>query len=197
MSQEDENSRIITELANEYYERVREYYQLQMNLTGPEEYEFIQDKLNYPETYEEHIENLKNSLKPKEDTIKHIKEFITTYTEFTSHQYIEILEYVINVIETDPDRAKQIGMQSLISVQNQLNEDNDDEDNEGKSIPSSSVNQIPDFIPFQVDNDIFELPSYQDPLLVSLYSVCIMSFNMKQQNSRLVESIELPTTELL
>jgi hypothetical protein len=183
----------IKELSNQYYDRIRQYYQLQMELTGPEEYKFIQDKLNYPETYEEHIENLKNALRPVEETIKHIEEFITEYIEFTNHQYVEILDYVINVIETDPEKAKLVGMKSLLDIQEQL-----DTENEGKEIPQSSTSNIPEQIPFQdADGNLFYLPSHQDPLLVSLYSVCIMSFNMKQQNSRIVESMAVPTTNLL
>ena len=153
------------------YDRVTTYYDLQIQAIGPEEYKIIQKACNYPENYKEHIQNLIDTMKPSSETKEHIKEFLTVYPEFCHPQYISVLDYVINVIETQPEKAKQAGMQALMNVQRGL-----EEANEGKEIPKQSVGNIPEFIPFQIGTQAINVPSYQDPLMVSLYSVCFMTF---------------------
>jgi len=161
----------IDEATNILYERVSTYYDLQMNAIGPDEYAVIKKACNYPEDYEQHMKNLKSTMCSEESTRQHIKEFLETYPEFCHPQYIEIFDYAIKVIETQPEKAKMAGMQALMQVQQDLEKENDYGD-----IPEQSVSNIPDMIPFNLGNQIIEVPSHQDPLLVSLYSVCFMAF---------------------
>lgn len=163
---------------DELYDRVSRYYNLQIQSIGPEEYKFIQDTIGYPESYEEHIQSLKDGINPSETTKEHIKEFVTKYPEFQHPQYVSVLDYIINILLTDQNKAKQAGMQALLQIQQQIQEQN--ADSETSSDISASSSDIPDVIPFQVGNgDVIELPSHQDPLLVSLYSVCMMAFSAR------------------
>ena len=160
------------------YERVSYYYELQMHAIGPDEYAVIKQACNYPEDYEEHMQNLKDTMRPEEETRQHIKEFLETYPEFCHPQYAEVLDYAIKVIETQPDKARAAGMQALMNVQKDLEK----EHNYGE-VPEQSVSNIPEMIPFQVGPQTIEVPSHQDPLLVSLYSVCFMAFASRMMMS--------------
>lgn len=161
-----------TTIENLMYEKISKYYNLQMDSIGPEEYTFIQKTIGYPETYSEHMQSLKDALRPKEETIQHIKEFITKYPEFRKEQYLAILDYINQIIETDPVKAKQAGMEALLKAQEEL-------DSDSESTMTSSQADIPEFIEFPIGNQNIKLPSYQDPLLISLYSVCMVAFDTK------------------
>lgn len=172
LSPEDEYDSIEDSTAN-LYQRINQYYTLQMNAIGPDEYAMIQQACHYPEDYDAHMQNLRDALQPEEETTKHISEFLVTYPEFCHPQYAQILDYAINVIETEPEKAKMAGMQALMQIQRDLEKEND---YTSENIPEQSVSNIPEMIPFQLGHHVIEVPSHQDPLLVSLYSVCFMAF---------------------
>ena len=176
LSPEDEYLSV-DEASQKLLERITEYYTLQIDSIGPEEYAFIQKTIKYPESYEEHIDNLKNALRPPEETLSHIQNFLTMYSEFTHPQYCEILDYVIKILLTNPAKARESGINALMSLQKTM-----EEDNEGKEIPEQSLSNIPDEIPFQIGRETLVLPTHQDPLMVSLYSVCVLAFSMRFQH---------------
>lgn len=160
----------VEEAATNLYDRVHRYYTLQIDAIGPDEYTVIQELCHYPEDYETHIQLLRDTLKTKEETLKHIEDFLHMYSEFRHPQYCEIFDYAINIIESQPEKAKQAGMQALMKVQSCL------EETHGDDVPEQSVHDIPETIPFQIGSQVINVPSYQDPLLVSLYSVCFLAF---------------------
>lgn len=176
----DEEYLTIEDASNQLYDRISEYYTLQIQAIGPEEYAFIQKTIKYPESYEEHIANLKSGIRPENETRDHITEFITKYKEFTHPQYVAILDYVIKVLITNPEKARQAGVNALLSLQQKLEAEGN---TECENVPEQSTSNIPEFIPFQIEHETIELPSYQDPLMVSLYSVCMMSFSMRMQSA--------------
>lgn len=168
----------VSEAATNLYEKISNYYNLQIEAIGPEEYEVIKEACNYPEDYETHIKNLSDTMKPENETRQHIVEFLQTYPEFCHPQYTEILDYAIKVIETQPEKAKQAGMQALMQVQSSL------EETHGCEVPEQSVSNIPEMIPFQVGAKTIEVPSHKDPLLVSLYSVCFLAYASRMAYSQ-------------
>ena len=149
-----------------YYTKLMEYYNLQMESIGPEEYAFLKQTLGYPETYEEHMESLKKSLKPENETKKYINDFLETYCEFKHQAYILIWGYINDTIMKNPQHVKEMAKNALLQC-------NDLKDNEDTPVSSSS---IPDTIQMPLPNGIeIELPTYNDPLMVCMYSVCFMA----------------------
>lgn len=172
----DDEYLTVDEASQKLFERITEYYDLQIQSIGPDEYAFIQKTIKYPESYSEHIENLRSAIRPSDETLSHIQDFLTKYPEFTHPQYCAILDYVIKVLITNPAKARESGINALMSLQKSL-----EEDNEGKEIPDQSLSNIPDELPFQIGHETLVLPTYQDPLMVSLYSVCVLAFSMRLQ----------------
>lgn len=175
-NEDDEGYLNLDDATNNLYTKISRYYAIQIEAIGPDEYAVIKEACNYPEDYETHIANLKDAMRPENETREHIKEFLQSFPEFCHPQYAEIIEYAIQIIETQPEKAKMAGLQALMQVNNDLKEQHGSDDGD---IPEQSVSDIPEMIPFQIGPQLIEVPSHQDPLLVTLYSVCFLSFSSR------------------
>lgn len=166
----------IYEISKRMYDEVYAYYDFLITSIQPQDYAMLQQTLHYPETYEEHIESLRSTMKTPQETIDNIKKFLTKYVEFQDDQYLAILQFVNRRIQSNPEHLKQEAYKIL--QQEAANnppppplEDNEDE--------ASSFADIPEILELQMGNSTIALETYSDPLMTNLYGILMIAFQAK------------------
>ena len=179
-----QETQAIGDLVDKYYRRLSEYHELYLSLLGPDEYKVVQQTFGFPETWEEHIAILRASILPKEHTANHLKEFLTEFTEFRSESYLDVFDQVLYALKNDREGSLQTAGETFAKFseiqQNRLESESDSDDED----EDFDHNKIPDTIPIEVCGQVIELPSYNDPLMIDCYSLCFMTYNMKMDYVR-------------
>ena len=186
--------------SKELYDAINRYYTLLTDSITLEDYNSIKDMLEYTENYEDHIKQIKSSIKPENGTINEIKNFLTTYTEFQKKHYTNMIHHVCDEIEKNPQKFKHEaykGILKFVEDLNNYNEDiNEEDDNVDDNVDDNgnvddNVDDNVDVNNDNVDDDLsieenesvyyvgnteIIIKTYDDPLLRNLYNVLFMIF---------------------
>ena len=186
----------IKEKAKKLFKFANEYYFLLMASINESEFELVKNSLQITESYEEYINILNSGLKPENETIDHIIDLLNLYPEFQDEQYVDIIKYVINIIEKNPEKLKEQAYKKLMhditknenssseyDIENDdeiNNHYNQDDTNNNESIDeysnSDSYDSDSGIITFTIGNSEIKLETFNDPVLRHLYKIIFPAF---------------------
>ena len=166
----------------QFYNAIYEYFTIIVKAVNENDYETIKETIDEgaDETYEEHIEALMASLKPKEETIQHTAEFLERYPEFTDIYYLKMVKRVIQSIETSTEKIKRDVYKKLVQYADELKEGrraNNGYDSDDPDVPESQYED--DEIHVKIRNADVVLKTHHDPLLIHLYSILFTTFSAR------------------
>jgi hypothetical protein len=156
-------------IAERLYELGWEYYLYQVSCITKENYIVLQEEIGYPESYEDHIKRLVQGI-PSDASrmVRQLSLFLDRYIEFKDPKYPEMIEKLIEMIRSDPERHKQAALDAL---KHQF-ATRDPDARIAEELPSH-----PPLFQTQVGAQSFVLPTYGNPLFTALYSLLFVCFS--------------------
>ncbi len=156
----------ISDQAEKLYNYINEYYTFLIESITPENYSILKQEFYYPESYEDHIQSLLETV-PSADTTKHqIQQFLNKYIEFYDETYCYILK---SMNEKLVNNAQQLQINAFEIMKN---------NNEG--FQTRKQQHENDFFSCKIQNTTFTIPTFNNPLLTSLYSLLLTWFSLKE-----------------
>lgn len=163
---DDEDLLGIDDCAKQLFEKADEHYRIIIDSISEEDYEFIKEKFQLEEPYEDHIRDLRERIKPAKETKQNIYNFLEKYPEFRNQQYIDIMEFTNLRIQTNANEIKQSTVKYI-------------EENQDLHTNPSVITEIPEILDIKLGNELISLPTFDDPLLVTLYGILFFAFTIK------------------
>lgn len=154
------------------YEIVWEYYMYQATCITRDDYKMMQEKIGYPESFEEHQKHLLQGI-PNDVSkmVNQIQKFLDQYIVFKDPKYAERIELLIEKLKSDPARHKEAAFQALLAQF----KDRDP----AASIPDEAPAHPPIF-DITIGGMKIVLPTYGNPMMTALYSLLFVCFERFQ-----------------
>lgn len=106
----------VNEMSEKYYTIVCNAYKSIIESIDPDEYEEAVKGKQNSMTYDELEEELTNELPDRDETMSHIKAFLTEHIEFVNNEkYVESLEMTMEYMLKDPEATKKAIYDSIFS----------------------------------------------------------------------------------
>ena len=160
----------LADVAKGLYDEISEFYMFLVGSIEPEDYSRMQDHLGYSESYEQHISSLTEGVPHQETTLAQIIDFLSTYREFIDPEYVTVLKQLNQRIQMNKELCK---MQAYQILQQQSEQLQDTQDNLEKGFTQSKVEAL-------IGGKIMSFDTHKNPLLVSLFSLLLVWFSLKQ-----------------
>lgn len=158
--------------AKRLYEVAWDYYMYQASCITRDDYKLMQEKIGYPETFEQHqkrlLEGIPNDVSKM---VQQIQKFIDQYVIFKEPKYANRIELLIEKLRNDPARHKEAAFQALLSQF----KDRDPE----AAIPDELPAHPPVF-DITIGGMQISLPTYGNPMMTALYSLLFVCFERFQ-----------------
>lgn len=178
----------IEQVARGLYEQISEFYMFLIESIEPEDYERMQTHLGYTESYDEHINSLTEGVPQRETTISQIVDFLNKYREFIDDEYITVLKQLNSRIQMNKELCKMQAYQILQQQREhqqhrQLQRDSQPEhQHQHFQIETDNSKQTQPKVEALIGGKIMSFDTYNNPLLVSLYSLLLVWFSLKHYN---------------
>jgi hypothetical protein len=160
------------------YRLAWDYYMHQATCITRDDYKVLQEKIGYPETFEEHQKRLLQGVPTNTSKmVEQIKRFIDQYVVFKESRYADRIELLIETIKKDPVKHKQAAFHALLSQF----KDRDPEAEIPEDLPAH-----PPLFEMNLGNIPIVLPTYGNPMMTALYSllfVCFQHFLAEDQSA--------------
>ena len=155
----------ISDSAEKLYNLINEYYMFLVDSISPEDWPIMQEELGYKETYEEHRESLVENVPEAQITKRQIQAFLNKYEEFTKTKYVDLLERLNYKLSVSRDSMKENAFEIIKRNSNGFQEKTKAMETETFSV--------------KIMNTQFDFPTFNNPLMVSLYSIVVTWFSME------------------
>ena len=155
--------------AEKLYLQISDFYTFLVESIGPDDYINMQQHFGYTESYQEHIDSLTEGVPDKETTIQQITDFLKVYKEFEDPDYIKVLTQLNSRVQMNRELCKMQAYQILTQQSQQLKQR---EEQMQRGMTQGKVEAI-------VGGKVMSIESYNNPLLVSLYSLLLVWFSLK------------------
>lgn len=154
--------------AQRLYEQISEFYMFLIDSIEPEDYVTMQADLGYTESYDEHIDSLLEGIPQKETTIQYITDFLNTYREFADEEYVGVLKQLNSRIQLNRNLCKQQAYKIMLQQAQQA-----------ESLGQREAQIIDGKVEALVGGKLMSFDTYNNPLLVSLFSLLLVWFSLK------------------
>jgi len=162
---------VMENIAQGLYQEITEFYMFLIESIEPDDYERMKEHLGYTESYEEHINSLTEGVPSRETTLNQIKEFLTIYREFIDEEYITVLKQLNSRIQMNRELCKIQAYQILQQQSEQFKQGEEKRSQRGGT--QSKIETI-------IGGKFMSFNTYNNPLLVSLYSLLLVWFSLKK-----------------
>lgn len=162
----DEDLMDIDDCAEQLFDKANEHYRLIVDSISKEDFKFIKQKFQLEDEYEDHINDLRERIKPETESKQNIRNFLEKYPEFRNQQYVNIMEFTNRKIQSNVNEIKQSTVKYI-------------EDNQDLHDNPSVITDIPEILDVNIGTQKISLPTFDDPLLVTLYGILFFAFTIK------------------
>lgn len=163
------NNKITKNAAEALYEQISEFYMFLVNSIDPEDYIKMQEHMGYTESYEEHINLLTEGVPSRTTSIEQITLFLNQYQEFINKDYIGVLEQLNSRIQMNKDVCKMQAYEILTKQSDSFINKHEQID---RGMTQGKVEAI-------IGGKLMSFDTFNNPLLVSLYSLLLVWFSLK------------------
>lgn len=167
---ERERKEKLKPVAEGLFNQISEFYMFLIESIEPEDYENMKEHLGYTETYEDHINSLLEGVPEKDVSLQQVVDFLDTYNEFIDEEYVVVLEQLNKKIHLNRDLCK---MQAYQILQQQSEQLGHSQRNIEKGMTQGKIEAL-------IGGKVMSFETHNNPLLVSLFSLLLVWFSLKQ-----------------